>query len=351
MIAKKYEEPREPMPFRDSAGSFEFKEGTGHITAMCSMGEFMEIYKIDATAQVRSPESIDPDRTNPYAPWASTVHLRAGSGNPIVARLVVQTSEMLKVVTLPTTLDNDTLLLHMHQIKETLLPCEVISKRISAAVADIVDQIKNNRTPRDNHGRGYNPFPHVPDLVVDANNFLIHVNKIVRLITQMPRMFTALKEDSNFDHLAATLTAALPPGTKLTDWVSTQAPIVRRIVELRNFTEHPKPNKKTEISDFKIMPNGQIRVPYWGFEENDFTPIDEEMQNIVDYLMHLAEGMLLSCLEQFQVRNFPLIVVRNAQPTPECPVLYSYTVDMSQLKFPDDPPASTVPAPPQAGRD
>lgn len=339
MIAKKYEKPKVPMPYRDGPGSMEFKEGTGSITAMCGMGEFMELYKVNATMQVRTPESVDPGRTNPHAPWVSTVHLDAGSGNPIVARLIVQSSEMLKVVTLPPHLDKDTLLLHMHQVKETLLICETISKRITASVDSIVEKIKNNQLPRDNFGRGYNPFPQIPDLLIDANNFLINANKIVRLITQLPRMFIALKEDSNFDKLAETLKAALPPGTEIIDWVSAQAESVRRIVELRNFSEHPKV-KRTEISDFKIMPNGQIRVPAWGFEESDLMQIDEEMRMIVEFLMNITEGMFISCVEHFMVRNFPLILIKNEKLKPECPVLYAYTIDMRQLKF----PGATAPA-------
>lgn len=336
MIAKKYEKPRTLMPYRDGAGQMDFKEGTGGITAMCSLGKFMEMYKIDATMQVRTPESIDPERTNPYAPWSCTVHAKAGSGNPIVARLVVQSSEMLKIVTLPSHVDKDTLLLHMHMIKETLLACEDVSKRITTSVKDIVEKIKSDKLPRDNFGRGYNPFPHVPDLIIDANNFLINSNKIVRFTTQLPRMFTTLKEDSNFEKLSETLATALPPGSKIIDWVNDQAKNVRRIVDLRNFAEHPKA-KRTEISDFKIMPNGQIRVPVWGFQESDFTQIDEDMRMIVDYLMNIAEGMFISCLEQFMEQNFPLVLIENETLKPECPVLYAYTIDMSQLKFPDNP--------------
>ena len=324
------------MPYRDGAGQMDFKEGTGGITAMCSMGDFMEMYKVDATMQVRTPESIDPERTNPHAPWACTVHAKAGSGNTIVARVVVQSSEMLKIVTLPSHVNKDKLLLHMHQIKETLLACEAVTKRITASVEEIIEKIKSNKLPRDNFGRGYNPFPHVTDLVIDANNFLINANKIVRFTTQLPRMFTTLKEDSNFDKLSETLAAALPPGTKIIDWVNDQAESVRRIVDLRNFAEHPKA-KRTEISDFTIMPNGQIRVPVWGFEEPDLMQIDEEMRMIVDYLTTIAEGMFISCLEQFMERSFPFVLIKNETLKPECPVLYAYTIDVSQLKFSDNP--------------
>jgi hypothetical protein len=59
---------RQPMP-RDTGGSIEITEGTGPIPAMISTGELLEIFKVDKTFRVATPESIDPERTNPNAPF------------------------------------------------------------------------------------------------------------------------------------------------------------------------------------------------------------------------------------------------------------------------------------------
>ena len=58
---------------RDAAGSLELAGGTGGITAMCSCDEFLEVYKEDMTFRVKSPESVDPGRTNPNAPFVAAV--------------------------------------------------------------------------------------------------------------------------------------------------------------------------------------------------------------------------------------------------------------------------------------
>ncbi len=63
-------EPREPVKSklpRDSAGRLDLHGGTGGITEACSCGEFLEVYKEDMTFRIRTPESIDPSRTNPNA--------------------------------------------------------------------------------------------------------------------------------------------------------------------------------------------------------------------------------------------------------------------------------------------
>jgi hypothetical protein len=61
---------RKSMP-RDAGGSIEITEGTGPIRAMVSTGELLELYKVDKTFRVATPETIDPERTNPNAPFYS----------------------------------------------------------------------------------------------------------------------------------------------------------------------------------------------------------------------------------------------------------------------------------------
>jgi hypothetical protein len=51
---------RRVMLPRDQGGKFEITEGTGPIRAMISTGEHLEIYKVDKTFRVETPEKIDP---------------------------------------------------------------------------------------------------------------------------------------------------------------------------------------------------------------------------------------------------------------------------------------------------
>ena len=75
---------------RDAAGHLELNEGTGGIIAMCSCDGFLEVYKQDVTYRIQTPETIDPDRTNPHTRFVAAVADRVGSSNPIVARVLLQ---------------------------------------------------------------------------------------------------------------------------------------------------------------------------------------------------------------------------------------------------------------------
>lgn len=333
MIAKKYEPPKVAMPARDGPGRFEFKEGTGPITRMVSYGTFMEIYKIDATSQLRSPEDVDPDRTNPDAPWVSTVNTKAGSSNEIVSRLCIQSSELLQSVSVPDGVDKEVVLRHMHKIKEDLLRCQQICEQINAEVKEILGKIERNELPKDNYGRGFNPFPQVNALQHEANDFLIGANKVIRAICGTPRIYVQIKDDSNFDHLAKTLAAVLPADNDLLKFVINEAKSIRRIVDLRNYAEHAKDEKRTEIVNFKVQPNGQIRVPVWGIEKGDEVNLHEEMADITIYLRCIAEHMFILCLEQFRPKKFPVLLIAVETPDPACPVFYQYVPDISKFKI------------------
>jgi hypothetical protein len=84
---------------RDGAGSFELEGGTGGITGMCACREFLEVYKEVVTFRIRTPESIDPDRTNPSAGFVVAMTDAVGSASLAVARILLQGCEMFGAAT------------------------------------------------------------------------------------------------------------------------------------------------------------------------------------------------------------------------------------------------------------
>src|SRR5437868_6201755 len=87
--------PNERRLPRDLGGSISLEEGTGGIVAMLDCGDFLEIYKQDITFRFETPDTIDPDRTNPNAPFAAMVSEKIGTSNPIIARVVLQGQDLL----------------------------------------------------------------------------------------------------------------------------------------------------------------------------------------------------------------------------------------------------------------
>lgn len=50
---------------RYGAGHGELKGGTGGIIKMCPAVDYLEVYKVDKTFRIYTPESLDPKETDP----------------------------------------------------------------------------------------------------------------------------------------------------------------------------------------------------------------------------------------------------------------------------------------------
>lgn len=84
---------------RDAAGSFKVPATKpGAIKVMCSLPHHhLEIYTPQETFKIQTPETIDPERTNPDAMWVNAKTHDVGSASPFVARTFIMASDILKM--------------------------------------------------------------------------------------------------------------------------------------------------------------------------------------------------------------------------------------------------------------
>tara|TARA_R110000823_G_C15930190_1_gene499428 strand:+ start:99 stop:1067 length:969 start_codon:yes stop_codon:yes gene_type:complete len=316
---------------RHAAGSFELKEGTGPLTGMQSCGEFLEIYKVDKTFRVKSPESIDPDETNPNAMWITSPVDDVGTGNPIVARAFLQNCEMLKAGVFERKIDNDEVIMTLHGCKEALVTCDKIFNRINQSVSEICQKIEDSGIERDNHGRGFNPFPQVENLDTDCGTFLVQANRVIKMLSGLPSLFLPLsKEDSNFDHLAKSIENESIEAPRLLEFVKDNAKGVKHLAELRNFHEHPK-KTRTVINNFTLTPNSAIEVPTWHLSGEDKNPIHEEMRATITFLLELIEITFIHTVMASLSKSYPFIIKKEAKIDKANPIQYRLTIDVGQL--------------------
>ena len=321
---------------RHSAGSMELKEGTGPITTMCSCDSFLEIYKRDKTFRVLTPESIDPNETNPNAPWVASPVADVGSSNLIVARILLQGRKMLDSAMIEGVFDKKAAVATLHVLKESLLACEKVTTRLANNIDAIVAQITERGISRDNHGRGMNPFPQVQDLDLDCGAFLIQANRSIKLICELPTRFLELgRIDSNFDHLSKRLSELLGEESPIATFVRENADAIRYLIDLRNFHEHPK-QVKTVIENFRVMPDAQIRAPVWYLDSGlqiDPHPIKEEAFATLDFLRDLAEILFIHLLMHRVSKKFPFIIeqVPEDKIAEELPIRYNLTIDPTKF--------------------
>ena len=325
-----------PMLPRHSAGSFELKGGTGPLTAMQSCGEFLEIYKVDKTFRVQSPESIDPEETNPNALWVTAPFDDVGSGNPIIARVLLQNSEILNAALFENKPDKEEVILILHTCKEALIACEKISIRINKQVESICSSIQEEGIKRDNHGRGLNPFPQIANLDTDCGTFLIQANRAIKAICEIPTKFFSLtRVDSNFDYLIKRLESENNQINELIPFLKETTAGIRYLIDLRNFHEHPTKQKKTTIKNFTLTPDSKIQLPQWFVTGNDPSPIHQEMTATIKFLMEVAEATFLHTVMASVSKKLPYILVREQEDkiNTSNPILFRLSFDTNKLNI------------------
>lgn len=318
---------------RDRAGSFEL--GTdGSIMGMYSFGEFLEIYTQNKTFRITSPDNIDPHKTNPNTPWVTTPIRDVGSSNPIIARLIMQGDQFIQAAWFENNINKETILKLLHQCTEDLLVCDKIAKKVGVEVKEKILEVESQGIRKEKRAHGLNPFPHISDLNADCEAFLIKSKRTIKSICDLATFFFAIPiKDNNFDNLASSLSSKLKPNCNLINFIVSNAATVKNIIELRNFQEHPSEKKKTVIENFRLTPDIQLIPPQWHITGTSPSFIKEDMEYIVNFLLGIAEEMLMLLVLATVKKEIPYVIVKieDKEINSDAPIRYKLTIDFSKM--------------------
>jgi len=323
---------------RDAAGSFKLDGGTGPITGMCNCGDFMEVYKVDTTFRIKSPEAIDPERTNPHAPWVNSVQDNVGSAHHAVARVLMQGRQLLDGGIFSPAPDKEAVVRLLHSIKEELVVCDKVASRVRNSVESIATQIQASKaTPPQ---RLLSPFPQVVDLDGEATTFLIRAKRAIRLMCSLPSKFIDVPDkDSNFEYLGATVKQKLGADSRVTQLIESHADSIRHLIELRNFQEHPNSPTPTIVKNFHVAPDGSIGLPEWYVTGSPSRLIHGDMSEAVPFLIVTAELLLAYLVEHVIDPKWPLVIlaIPDEQQNAAAPVRLRISMDMSRVRLREAP--------------
>jgi hypothetical protein len=149
----------------------------------------------------------------------------------------------------------------------------------------------------------------------------------------LPSLFLQIPpKDSNFDALAKRLTKWIGADTPLTKFVVAKASSGRHLIDLRNHQEHPGA-KRTVIRNFSVLPDGAISVPTWNVSGETPQPVREEMQAAAEFLVQMAETLLIYLVMHTVDRRVPFVIQKldAAQVNPKMPIKYRLSIDISRL--------------------
>lgn len=272
------------MP-RDGANSAELVGGTGPVMHPISMPSWLEIYKVDRTFRLQTPDCIDPGRTKPDVPWSWQISDEAGAANPIIARVFIQCAEALKNHRLRRG-NPEVITVALHTCKEDLRNAEKAFARLSAGHNKIVEDVKAAGGLKPKRGV-VNNLPLIPDLEHDATIFLTSAKRALQSVAEVLNQFYGTTiSNARFDKGRTQLKALNPPPDKLLNQLDGFTPLIERILNLRNFQEHTP--KKTIVENFRLTAN-EVLPAGWRVDPEPVSEMIPEMNSMLAGVVSLAE--------------------------------------------------------------
>lgn len=334
---------KKPMYPRDSAGSFRVPSAkTDAIVEMCPLTGFMEIYTPTETFKLQTPESIDPERTNPNAPWVNVKTHDVGSTSPYVARTLITASRLLHPLGNHDEQRHSAVLELMHGIKETLLQCAAASDAFCRSVEEAASALDSSGYKKAAGANALEVFPVVQDLNGKSTAFLISARRLITEVCRIPALFLPMERShSSLEHLLEKdLYRRLGEEHGLVKFLEPFIPGTKRLIELRNGQEHATTTKgrALEVHNFEHVPSGQVRHPVWFLQGDEPEDIYTTMKSVPDFLVNLAEGMFVGALHETLPKWPPFFISPIDEPDPQCPVRYHMDIDISALSLKENEP-------------
>jgi len=255
-----------------------------------------------------------------------------GSSNPIVARLFMQTLEILKHCNIAEDMKQRVVELYRGSLMGKLLRCweikEQLQSQLSAAMASTPTPVT---------------FPYILRLEEECHNFLYETKNYIRDLLKVFNLLygTNFKEASEFSgpkkgnkSLVKFATESFGADDSRTKFFEAAVNCVEHFVYLRNAVEHPGGHSgELMIKNITWDANGKATEPVW-VRVKDGVPlatpssICSDMNSAINHFLHLGEVVLVSWAAKHL--RFPdlmrVVLIPEENRDPKCPMNFEVTV-------------------------
>lgn len=237
--------------------------------------------------------------------WAIKTISNYGTSHPVVARLGLQTHELIRFSSLPQADQDAVVQLYLGTLQPRLLKCHDIFERLQKLTAKARAKARKQQS----QARGSVRFvPVVIGLDGEAESFLYEVKNYLRDLLHLFRIFFGFKDveasklyDAKGKGDSAIVKWAseqFGDDDELSQLLSTEQKWVGQCIRMRNAAEHPggKSGKFT-IYNVRAIPEGFI-PPTWNLEGEPESDIFADMRTMMSNLLTIAEELLIACIKK-----------------------------------------------------
>jgi hypothetical protein len=239
-----------------------------------------------------------------------------GVSNPIVARLHLQTLQILEHCKIDEDVKQRVTKLYLNTLSRKLLRCWEIKERFRSQFNAAVEAYK---TPKDSH------FPHILRLEEECHNFLYEIKNYIRDLLKVFNLLygTNFKEASEFSRpkkrsksLVEFASQSFGLNDPKTKFLGEAVEGVEYFIDLRNAAEHPGGySGELIITNFTRDPDGKAAEPDWVRVRNGVplygpSSIRADMDAAIHNFLQLGEDILVSwAAENLRFPEFTQVAV------------------------------------------
>lgn len=238
-----------------------------------------------------SPDDIDPDLKYENVPWQQSLVLPHGASDPIVARTIIQTAQLIEMFFQRGSEKHVAISDISWETMNALASLRFIKERLEKQVQKHMATIAENM---EDYTRSEKPLV-LPILEYYDIEFRSFANEVRRSLSTISELFLPLTGETNFSgghfHRAQKWAKEIRgENSLLAQMLAGDQRWIQTWIAIRIAIEHPKADKYVETIDFTLEPSGTIRLPTWRFVHPDYDM--DKPQNLLDVMNTCIENLL-----------------------------------------------------------
>lgn len=251
-----------------------------------------------------------------------------GTANPVVARLSVQTNELLGFCPRGDEFHQSVLSLYHDHIQKHLLECDQIAQSIAQEVLRIDEELGEAGPKTQAQGRVIE-VPNVLRLIPRVEQFLYCSKSVLRDLAKIFALFFDKSfQEARYDKIIAWTEKEFGPQCELARMLREDHDLwIKKLVAMRNAVEHPGGHSGyLHIHNISLVPTDHpkypiLEPPTWHLNDDPKESLVDGLLTFVSNLLELCEDTLVICIT---MSGLPAIVefakIPEEQRELNCPV-------------------------------
>lgn len=261
-------------------------EAEGGVSSMVTLDDAMLVITRKGVHKVRTPDSLDPTRTNPNLTITKQKDLSYGSDSPIIGRTVQQADVLLgKGLHHFKTVDSSVAMSIAFEFAKEIIALQELTDEYIKEESEINSSFKGHLDP-DNALS----IPSIPKVEQRVQQFILNTDLASKNIMNLAKQFYPDLENDKWNFkLLEKVKNERGDSDQATIFFEGLNLFVHQLRNLRNAISHKKPNDRIIVENYRQLPSGMIVPPTVRYD-HDETPLKEV--SISEFMQITIENLI-----------------------------------------------------------